>query len=358
MKFSKIKTLIFLLTLATISESVALETAVESPCNLPAPGYFKAKYTAPNYVYLEWKDVPSASHYVIRTYQLTTNQLISTVNVYTTFKLLFIPSNKEHYSVISCVCGNGIESGFSTNSNIFIAHALDLLSIGYSPAPGNIECTISHGNQGCVISTTDINDFALRDELTENVLKTFSVQQETQTKHYQVLAGSANVANAKFFIKLDNQNPDYYNGIEYTIVADKNGEILATFQVYTYYNPNYAELFVTSLAEGFELVKYEDNNIQGNNPLEQRDLASPATAAFMLSPNPSATTCNIQLDVPASTNTNLQLMNLQGLIFQQNNIPEGASQYPIDITSLPAGVYLVRLESNGNIQTRKLLKSN
>jgi hypothetical protein len=229
----------------------------------------------------------------------------------------------------------------------------------HSPAPANTECTISHGSQGCVISTTDLSDFALRDESTEEVLKTFNVRQESAQKHYQVLNGGTNNGNSGYSIKLDNQNPDYYNGIEYSIIANKNGGIVASFQIYTHYNPDYSELYVTSLSDGYEIVKYAGNEFKGNDPADQRNTnTSQAMLRFTVSPNPFLHTMNIQLSEPVSTPTTFQVINLQGQTVKKGVIPEDTLHYQLEAEDLPAGIYLLRLESAGNGLTQKLLKSN
>jgi hypothetical protein len=356
MKHTRITIVVIFLALVGIAKGFATNMAEDSPCFLLAPANFKAVFTGPNFVYLTWTPTPTSDTYRIKTYRATDNQLISSVDIVGSigFKLLFVPTDKIHYCEIRGVCSNGFESGFFAQSNIFTAHTLDLLSIGYAPAPNNYSCTISHGSQGCEISTTEISDFALIDEETETVLKTFNVRQEAVKKHYQVLNGSS-TPGADFTIQLDGQNPDYFGGYEYSMVAKKGG-IIASFRVETHYNPNYSELYVTSLADGYDIVKYESNGFSTEPSTDQRSAHNSNSGnLFEVWPNPATSACTLQLSNSASANSVLQIIHVNGQTMSTAVIPEGSSQYEADIAALPVGLYLLRVESNGIIQTRKLV---
>jgi hypothetical protein len=79
---------------------------------------------------------------------------------------------------------------------------------------------------------------------------------------------------------------------------------------------------------------------------------------FTVSPNPILHTMNIQLSEPVSTPTTFQVINLQGQTVKKGVIPEDTLHYQLEAEDLPAGIYLLRLESAGNGLTQKLLKSN
>lgn len=66
-------------------------------------------------------------------------------------------------------------------------------------------------------------------------------------------------------------------------------------------------------------------------------------------PNPANGTLNIWIESPQKTNASVQIVDAGGRVAasQNNMVQEGASNIPIDLTRLSAGVYVVRIRCDG-----------
>ncbi len=76
-------------------------------------------------------------------------------------------------------------------------------------------------------------------------------------------------------------------------------------------------------------------------------------ASFSFYPNPTSGIVNISY---ASQITNITVINMMGQVIQERNTNE--NQVQIDLSSLPASTYFVRVESDGNSKMIKVIKQN
>ncbi|MEO6453707.1 MAG: Ig-like domain-containing protein [Ginsengibacter sp.] len=80
---------------------------------------------------------------------------------------------------------------------------------------------------------------------------------------------------------------------------------------------------------------------------------------FQLSPNPATNFIQINLElVPASQKANLSILNLSGGILKSIPVVLSNNKIMVDISSLPAGMYVMKLSNDKFIITKKFIKVN
>ncbi len=87
-------------------------------------------------------------------------------------------------------------------------------------------------------------------------------------------------------------------------------------------------------------LKYNSTNING----------------ITVYPNPATAQLNIQLDKPFSYDVQLDIVDLKGTLVYSNNIYHGNTNYTINISQLPAAMYLLRITENGSMKYLKFMK--
>jgi hypothetical protein len=77
-----------------------------------------------------------------------------------------------------------------------------------------------------------------------------------------------------------------------------------------------------------------------------------------ISPNPASITTIVSYQVPAGTVSTLEVINLAGReVFKTQVIStEDKTQYTLDVTDFPSGLYFVRLTNRNGISTERLTK--
>lgn len=73
--------------------------------------------------------------------------------------------------------------------------------------------------------------------------------------------------------------------------------------------------------------------------------------AFQMYPNPANSTLQVVLPNVEST-TQIQIQDLQGKTMFSKQIDDSQT---LDISRLPAGMYLIRLQQGSNLHTKKLM---
>ena len=86
-----------------------------------------------------------------------------------------------------------------------------------------------------------------------------------------------------------------------------------------------------------------------------------AVTTLNLYPNPFSTELNVKYTLSARTNVTIALYNAQGLLVKtllQQNQEEGAytSTFTNEVQSIPAGMYVLRVEANGGVLSQQVVK--
>lgn len=107
----------------------------------------------------------------------------------------------------------------------------------------------------------------------------------------------------------------------------------------------------------YHLLPRDSADFEGLNGLAPATRA-PGFAISSIQPNPAnpGTIVEIQLDAPRQIR--LTVINVKGQIvanLQEAWLPAGRQRFSLNAGDLPSGLYLCRLEANGQVQCRKLL---
>ena len=86
-----------------------------------------------------------------------------------------------------------------------------------------------------------------------------------------------------------------------------------------------------------------------------------AVTTLNLYPNPFSAELNVKYTLSARTNVTIALYNAQGLLVKtllQQNQEEGAytSTFTNEVQSIPAGMYVLRVEANGGVLSQQVVK--
>lgn len=95
-------------------------------------------------------------------------------------------------------------------------------------------------------------------------------------------------------------------------------------------------------------VVYLDNHIKFSKTiLIEQELPVTITLDGLF-PNPASSTINVRLSSPAADRVHLQLVNMSGTLVMEQAmaIQKGMNTLPLDISSLPAGSYIIKLVCN------------
>jgi hypothetical protein len=160
----------------------------------------------------------------------------------------------------------------------------------------------------------------------------------------------------------DAGNNNWLNDTKYEFQYDYDNEkVLATY--YDWYDvwvpaDGYITviLFGNNLYWGYEVHKIEfyystytlgieDNTSQGNH-------------AFEVYPNPTGNTVNIKFTTSSPESGNISIYDAFGKLVKEiptGNIFPGEYVFPVDVSSLEAGIYMIKLIGGGFYHTRKLV---
>ncbi len=89
--------------------------------------------------------------------------------------------------------------------------------------------------------------------------------------------------------------------------------------------------------------------IVGLQPISQKKWG------FKILPNPTEGLAQILLEKPLDEDLEVKIMHLAGKHIQSFNIPSGALELSLDLSSLPNAVYLVQIRGNELVEVRKLI---
>lgn len=82
-------------------------------------------------------------------------------------------------------------------------------------------------------------------------------------------------------------------------------------------------------------------------------IAAPTPPAWEVHPNPAADQFRVTL--PERTSVTLRLLDLAGKVVQQSAVPEGQAEAVLDVAALPAGMYVLQLQQQGELSTRRVI---
>ncbi|MBV6442202.1 MAG: hypothetical protein EPGJADBJ_03906 [Saprospiraceae bacterium] len=110
-------------------------------------------------------------------------------------------------------------------------------------------------------------------------------------------------------------------------------------------------------------IYFDANPVVPTNTAETLVLASVAThipagpQVLFVQPNPTTGICTLRLTRPARQDALLELMDMQGSVLYRSTIPRGTQERDIDLEDMPAGLYLVKMTTAGQVTaTAKIIR--
>jgi hypothetical protein len=81
-----------------------------------------------------------------------------------------------------------------------------------------------------------------------------------------------------------------------------------------------------------------------------------ASGTFQVFPNPVMETLNIRLSSPPGSAGKIEILSLEGKLLRILAFDGNTMLYQINVSNLPSGLYICRINSGPVIQTRKIIK--
>jgi len=148
---------------------------------------------------------------------------------------------------------------------------------------------------------------------------------------------------------------DYCSGEFFTVVPDGNGgwegKEVATinFGVSTFGEDVNGELYLATLSEG-SIYKVIGGVLNANEVIEQIELVS-------INPNPVMRYADVSIESNESIEVELILINMNGKVIYEKNINiNGAFNTSINMENEPAGTYILSINTNKGLVTKKIIK--
>lgn len=124
--------------------------------------------------------------------------------------------------------------------------------------------------------------------------------------------------------------------------------------------------------ENYKMIEFEASSLSsfylhgGNQPLSAtaayattaNELKTEINSKLIVYPNPAKSKFNISFSAVKTEQCHISITNMQGKqlkAFAQDSF-EGLNQVSVDASTLPAGMYIIKLERQGNIQYAKVMK--
>lgn len=80
-----------------------------------------------------------------------------------------------------------------------------------------------------------------------------------------------------------------------------------------------------------------------------------ASLQFSLYPNPATEQVWLELDSPAASDVQVQLLNAAGQLVGSGQVAKGMDRYQMNMVGVPQGVYFVRLEGSEMVGIKRLI---
>lgn len=350
----KILTILFLI--AFWSCSFAFGTATNSgerafSCNLPAPGNFHVVSIGTTHVDLAWNSVPGATGYLLRTFD-SSGYLVSSMIVTDTFATVDgLQGGMEYYSLLSTQCESG-EPGFG-EPNVarvdFLVLIIDL--IVQASGPGSVELEYFESCDWLPWGPLDdIHWFEIRD--TFNQYAQYRVRWKSST---QILAEVGEVPGNTLNTDHVNETgtPPQTIGQQVHILYMGQVVCIVTFTE----GDESVQICGTQLSDGFDfrlLTQRQPSGFPGDG---RSDEGSGNYRDQFYIQNPFTEHLHILAPQQSEEMTSIHLFDLNGNLVREQSFKTGLEEYSLPAADLPAGFYFLRVETGGEVQTFKVVKS-
>ncbi len=346
------------------------------PCNEPAPTNYHITEILTDRIIVAW-DPPQSQpfQYNIKAWETSTGNLVYNQNIpgdMITWRVPNLQPNTEYRIRNTPVCGDGTLGSIHVEV-IGTTLIIDLVVNSFSPPDPASFCTIGGNGQTCAANPLSGNvvKFKIQPKNSENEGRLFGVYQvggclaktimerpEDDTSQYQFYCNSQNNPNC--------------SGIQ--VAVKKNGILIAIFSVgqttstgdqYVIWlgdNPYLHEIVCLTPPNGVPLGNQYNGCSTGhkrpgarNNDFWQAISTTPTLSA---APNPFTNHQDIQIPFAKINETiELNLYDLQGHRVMTLRSPGDQQTISLNTEKLSPGMYFLRAESGGIVQTVRVVKT-
>jgi Secretion system C-terminal sorting domain len=352
-------------------------TYQDAICTLPPPSVLHVDKVGSGWVQLSWPAVAGASQYRIVIVEETSGDPVSVTFVPGNTTIAQVStggSNVACHAEIQSVCYDGTwDDHHSTPSDSFKTIILELVVTGYTfPSPSQVDCTIGVGEAAaCTFywSTTQTPFEVIYATPNRNYGRRFSVNM-LESSSYQVQFNSDPLGNEgkclTFHIEENQEGTKTMSirfrsspymppgekiaelAVSHVVAANQPGKLFKTAEFNSSCTINKVKQ-AYGLA-GSSRPEHYNNANERSTHIEKLD--------FMASPNPFHDFLTIQLpESNSQIGNSVYLYDLLGSVKQTHTATAGQNEITLNTAYLSPGVYFLRIESGGTIETIKVLKT-
>ncbi|MEQ1745000.1 MAG: T9SS type A sorting domain-containing protein [Saprospiraceae bacterium] len=336
--------------------NLAPESTSAQVCNLPPPSIFNMISAGPTWVLLGFNTVPGATGYRILTKEVATGITVEDVVVpaiANTHKVKNLTPATNYESWIWSICPNGQQGSGSTQA-LSSTIIIDVVVGGYPVPSGCLyeECELVNMGPGC---TFDWNSAEI------TYFKVF--HRNGGPERLFVVKTPGDVANLH---PEENNNSGFsfedVNG-RYVLISRTGVGVIARIS---------AARHMVAIGELYRedtLMNHQDYRIirlgdcpegRSGEPISWSKVGIQLAPADLViaAPNPFTDQLDVRINFPiASEPVTIRLFNIQGQEVSAQQEKGGLQKYSLQTTDLKPGVYFLRVESAGQTQTIKVVKT-
>jgi len=343
-------------------------------CNLEAPANLQTVRLSTTFADISWSAINGAAGYKVKLFKKVGNNFVfvnEVNNFSTSMTISGLTAGAEHLITVAGMCLSEMKGiGWEVSSNVsmlpFPKVILDLDVNLYLPLTGYpIEGAIENG-QCCFYYFSDANGNRIWVKVIErstdycNAHPVFFYQ-------FKVRLGKAtDQNNIQCAGLLRTQNIGYLNSqiipipnmpLDYAVIRDQKEQIkVEVVKIERFGDLNDTRIRITNLdPEHYEFQCYEAP-LGFGIPTDDRTKASSFSKINIYPLNPFLNSLDVFIANPTDLPLRLQLLDLSGQIIATQQYIAGQSNLSLPTAHLLPGLYLLRLESEGETQTFKVIK--
>lgn len=336
-------------------------------CALPPPSNFHVVEQGPTSVTFGFIPSMDGASSRIKTYRASDGFLLDDRIIpsgLTKAMIDNLPVNTDVYATINSICENGGDGPISARLDI-ISLILELIVVGYEPGTERT-CTILAPLNACpFFANGNMTTFKVSNN---SESREFGVRYLSNYLQVSLPKGMNSDQKFKFYCNVAVE-PACTMAELITVTYETNtGPVtVAKFDLLKEYSSTVGYLRCLWLESGYKFERMgpgptggggqrPDDPITGRT--QARDDFSISTGVWVfVAPNPFTDILNVYLGDKITSQIHLQLYNLAGQkVLDQQSIG-GQEQYALATADLSPGFYLLRIESDGEVQTLKVVKS-
>lgn len=322
-------------------------------CNLPAPFYVQVDEVGTSWIKLSWGGNTSYKHR-IRTYRASDNSLLNTKTVAAgtlNATIDSLPSGTEVYSIVNAICNDGLNSPFGTTSPTVVTMIIDVLIQAFTPDQNDGGCSFAGISSSCTFSDNGTT-FKIYRTSNASDFRYFRIKHGVGFNYKAEVQDSNSRDNSSFdFLCADSSVPNC-SGPTNIYIWDVSGSAASLIGwFHTGVGPQTGTFYFTK-----DSLATTDFTIQKMKPARSSEEFSDNSHSFA-APNPFSNSLDLFIGNKDAEKIHLQMFDLSGRVVLDRQFTGGQKQFTLPTENLSNGFYFVRLETDGVVETLKVVKS-